>query len=191
MVGKQWAPIGTVDFGPYLTGLKKADAVVAWSVSGDLLRFLKQYRQFGLKTPLLISPATSLKVPYLKELGDTIVGTIGCGVYSWLIDNPTNKMFVTAFETKFKRKPERDSANAYTGTSIVLAAIEATKGDTTYNKLFPAIVGLKLEGPEGPVSFTASGVAITNRYICKASVVNGEYGWKPIYTYSGVRDPKE
>lgn len=191
LIAKQWAPFGTADFGPYLPSLKKADAVVIWTIAGDLARFLRQYREFGLKMPVLIPEAAALRSANMEEIGDFIAGVVGCLDYTWRIDNPSNKRFVAGFEGKFGRKPDRDHANSYTATSIVLAALEATKGDTTYEKLKQAILGLRMETPQGPLSFTPSGIAITNRYICEARVVKGAYVWDPIYIYSDVRDPRE
>jgi branched-chain amino acid transport system substrate-binding protein len=191
VVRKQWAPFGTADFGPYLPNMKKADAVVIWTIAGDLARFLRQYREFGLKMPILIPEAAALRSANMKEIGDFVVGAVGCLDYTWRIDNPSNNKFVAAFKGKFGRKPDRDHANSYIAASIVLDALEATKGDTSYDKLRKAILGLRLETPQGPLSFTPSGIAITNRYICEARMVNGEYAWDPIFIYKDVRDPRE
>lgn len=191
VVQQQWAPAGTIDYGPYLAGLKKADAIVMWSVTGDLLRFLKQYYDFGQKMPVIITFASSLKGPAMEKLGKAILGNVGLVEYTWRIDNPANKKFVAAFEAKYKRKPDKDEGNAYTVTSAALAAFDATNGDTAFEKVRAAMLGLKIMTPQGPLSFTRSGVAITNRYICKASVIDGVYAWDPIFVYPDVYDPRE
>lgn len=190
-VQQQWAPLGTVDYGPYLSALQKADAMVAWSGSADLLRFIKQYHEFGIKMPMVITVASSVKGPYMKELGDNILGVVGGAEYTSRLDNPSNKQFVAAMKRKFGIAPDKDNAATYTVASIVLAALETTKGDTTYENLNQTILNLKLDTPLGPLSFTPSGVAVTNRYIVEARKIDGEYVWEPIYTYPNLRDPND
>ncbi len=189
---KKWAPPGTVDFGPYLVSMdKSADAVIVWTISGDLLRFIKQYNEFGLKMPVLISTASSLKTNYLEELGDIVLGIVGGAEYTWKLDNPQNKKFVKAFESKHGIKPEKDHASSYVAASVVVAALEATGGNTNYKKLDKAINSLKMDTIQGPLYFTSDGIAVTNRYITVAKKENGRYFWDPVFTYEAVRDSRE
>src|SRR5205807_1159901 len=50
IVQKLWASLGTPDFSPYVTQIRRdVDAVFAIPVGADVLRFVKAYRQYGLK----------------------------------------------------------------------------------------------------------------------------------------------
>lgn len=190
IIQEQWAPIGTLDFGPYLTNIKKADVCAAWSPAADLVRLTKQYREFGLYDkigPLIIPVATSLWSTHMQELGDAILGTIGQVDYTWRIDTPLNKEFVKKFVAKYGKKPDSEHHTAYEATRVALAAIKAIGGDTPPEKLRQAFLNVKLENPAGPVSFTPSGYGIHNIYIVKVIKANGEYAWEPIHTYPKVR----
>jgi branched-chain amino acid transport system substrate-binding protein len=53
VIQKLWAPLGTTDFAPYLSQIRKdADAVFALMVAASSLRFPKQYQDAGLKAKL-------------------------------------------------------------------------------------------------------------------------------------------
>src|SRR2546427_23409 len=56
IVKEIYPPLNTPDFAPYLAqaGAEKADAVYAWFAGADAIRFVKQYREYGIgeKMPL-------------------------------------------------------------------------------------------------------------------------------------------
>jgi branched-chain amino acid transport system substrate-binding protein len=184
----QWAPIGTLDFGPYLSAIdKNADVLVVWTTSGDLLRLVKQIKEFGIKMPFLISPASTLRPDNLKELGKDILGVGGGAEYTSMIDSAVNKKFVSNYKAKFGKRPDKNSACGYAAAAIALAGLQGTKGEPTYEKMRQAIIDSKFEIPHGPLSFTPDGIAVTNRYLCEARVIDGEYDWWPIRTYTNVR----
>jgi branched-chain amino acid transport system substrate-binding protein len=143
-----------------------------------------------MKKPVVITPGSTLRPDNLAELGDSILGTIGSLEYASRLDNPANKKFVANFKTKFGRRPDKNSAAGYNVASIILAALEVTGGDTTHKRLREAILGLKIETPQGPLSFTPTGICVTNRYVGEARKVGGEYDWWPIKTYTDLRDPR-
>jgi len=76
-------------------------------------------------------------------------------------------------------------------TSIILAGLEATGGDASFDKLRPAILGLQIETPQGPTSFTPSGHAVVNRYIFEVKYINGRYVLDPIKMYPNQVDPRD
>ena len=70
----------------------------------------------------------------------------------------------------------------YATASLLLAALEKTGGDSTYEKLRPAFLELSVDTIIGPVSFDRDGIAIANRYIYEVKKVNGEYIFQVIET---------
>jgi len=192
VVQQQWAAAGTTDFGPFLTAMKEADAVVTWLGSAEQVRFVKQYHEFGLKMPILMVSADQVRSVDMKALGDTIVGAIGSVTYTSRLDNPANKKFVDAFHARFgkDRNPERDVHSAYVAVAMVLDGLAATGGDTTFEKLYAAMLALKVDYPQGSVSVHPSGHSIYDRYIVEAKVIDGEYRWDVIYTYPKLIDPR-
>ena len=188
-VQKQWAPLGTMDWAPYLTNLKKADCVAVWSIDSDIAPFMQQYKAFGLNMPVVMPEANVITSAIVKEKGQTLQGIIGNISYHWGLEYPANKKFVADFWARYKRRPEHHEEHAYVDTSIFLAALEKTKGDTSFDKLKKAILSLKMDTPQGPLSFDPNLVARSNIFICDIQKVNGEWVWHTVKTVVQPRDP--
>lgn len=182
VVQQQWVPYGTADMGPYLSVLKDVDALALWLIPIDIRRFLKQYDERGLfkKMPIVIPRAGVIDEVALKELGDLTIGLLAEQNYVNLLDTQVNKKFMAGYKNKYGIIPDFFCATAYQAASVALAGFEATKGDTTREKLRQAIVGLKLETPTGNVSFTPSGLAILDTYFVEVKKKAGEYIFEPI-----------
>jgi hypothetical protein len=52
------------------------------------------------------------------------------------------------------------------------------------------VLAVKMETPQGPVSFDHNGVALTNMYVSQVQKVNGAYSLVPIKVYPPVEDPR-
>jgi branched-chain amino acid transport system substrate-binding protein len=188
VIQQQWAPLGTADLGPYIVGMREADALVAFLAGPDMFRFAKQYAEFGLKKKkmrVLVPTTTALEDRRLQELGDVTLGFVGTNDYVKQLD----KKFVTAFERKYGVKSEKTHATGYEAASVILSALEATKGDTDPEKLRSAILKLRYETALGPVSFTPAGVAVRDTYVVEVKKVGDEYAWVPVKKYPQVREP--
>ena len=191
VVQQLWPPVGSPDYSPFISAIKKADVVMyALEGPGPVSRFLYQYRQAGLKMPMVTITQDGDYTPEaLKELGDIALGIKGESAYSWQINTPINKKFVQAIKAKTKVVPSCSEQNAYTLTNVILEGLKATGGDDSYGKLWPAVLKLKMNTPQGPLSFTREGVAITDMYVTEAQKKNGEYVLSPpLYTVKAVRD---
>ncbi len=55
VVKKLWPPIVTPDYTPYLAQISGADAVVQGFAGSNPIRFMKQYRDAGLKVPISVA----------------------------------------------------------------------------------------------------------------------------------------
>jgi len=186
-----WPPVGSPDYSPYISTFKKADVVMyALEGPGPVSRFIYQYRQAGLKMPMVTITQDGDYTPEaLKELGDMALGILGESTYSWQINNPANKKFVKAIKAKTGKLPSSSEQNAYTLTQVILAGLKATKGDDSFDKLWPAVLKVKMETASGPLFFTPEGVAVTDMYVTKAEKKDGEYVLSaPLYTVKEVRD---
>ena len=70
VVQKLWPPLNVADYGSYIGQLKtNVDAVYAGFAGANGLRFLKQYKEYGMKMPVLGS-ATTTDEGILKQMGD-------------------------------------------------------------------------------------------------------------------------
>jgi len=191
IVQEIYTPLGTPDYSPYISQMKSADVVMyALEGPGPVSRFIYQYRQAGNEGPLVTITQDGDYTPEaLAELKDIALGIQGEASYTWKLDNPENKKFVDGIKKKTGTVPSSSEQNAYTLTKILLAALEKTGGDDSYNKMWGAITSLKMNTPAGPVSFTPEGVAITHMYVTQAEKVGNNYEISaPLFTVENVKD---
>ena len=185
VIQQQWPPYNTLDFSPYLSALKNADCVVTWQANPPTeLAFVKQCYDYGIhKKPVVFLWGEDMEEEMMPQLGDYILGMKGTHKYSLRLDLPANKKFITAFEAAYGHKPTPHNAGAYESLLVVLKALEATRGDTTANKMLQAITKLKLDTPMGHLIFNSKGTGFRDLYICEIQKVAGKYEWVPIKTY--------
>jgi len=74
----------------------------------------------------------------------------------------------------------------YAATSILLQAIQSTKGDTTPSVFRQALKNGKFTTPWGEVSFNSDRVGIGNAYIMKAIKSGNTYTTADVYKYANV-----
>lgn len=185
-----WVSPGTMDFGPYIGTFKEADAIGFFFPNpAEVVRFITQSREFGVEPAILGTTVEGdMPPPVLEELGEDILGVIGQDAYISTRVDPLNQEFIAKAEAKYGYSAGAIHNNSYTLTKVVLAALEATGGDTTHEKMWPAILDVEMDTPAGPLSFSPEGVAITNCYICQASLIEGRYLWEVIKVYPQVLD---
>jgi branched-chain amino acid transport system substrate-binding protein len=178
-----WAPIGTVDYGPYLGSLKKADVFVGWTVPASTL--VKQYYEFGLwnKMPFMLIYTNTVLDADLAELGKAGVGLVGATLYAPKINTPENHKFVAAFQKKYNHDPCEWDVIGYDAASVAVAALDSVKGDTTPEKLRDAIQNVKITLPTGPFSFSSSRYGIRTIYLVKSGMVKDKAQWQIIREY--------
>ena len=186
-----WAPVGTTDFGPYLSMLKKADCLAYFvPAPPEQVRLLKQRKEFGVKIPVLGTILTGqLVAPILAELGDIAVGLQGQAVYVPSRKDTMNEKWVAEMTKQFGNPPGDFESNSYAITKAILAGLKATNGDDSFNKLWPAVLKVKVNTPQGPLAFSPEGVAIVNGYIVEVKKKEGNYYFDIVRTYEKVVDP--
>jgi len=185
-----WVSPGTMDFGPYIGTFKEADAIGFFFPNpAEVVRFITQSHEFGVEPAILATTVEGdMPPPVLEELGEDILGVIGQDAYISTRVDPVNQEFVAKAESKYGYAAGAIHQNSYVLTKVVIAALEATGGDTTHEKIWPAILDVEMHTPAGPLSFSPEGVAITNCYICQASLIEGRYLWEVIKVYPQVLD---
>ena len=190
VVQKLWPPLFTADFGPYIAQLKRdVDAVYAVFSGADALRFAKQYEEAGLKARLpLIGGGTFTDEHVLRTMGDEALGVITALHYSAALNNPANRKFVQAYETKFKQMPSYYSEGTYVAGLQLRRALEALGGDAENGeRLVTALRKVELtDTPRGPIRFDEYGNPIENIYVRKVERVGGKLQNTVIYTFQNV-----
>jgi len=190
IVSDVYVPIDTVDFSSYLTTLKPADCTYNWIFGNGTGPFIKQYHDYGLTAPLVMTMADDLQEPTMQELGDISLGIIGEDHYLSTMDNELNKKFVAEYEAMWPGElPNMDSYGGYTAVMMFLQAVKETNGDTSPEALKAALADMSIDTPSGLITMSAYGDAFIgtgNLAICKTEMVDDNYRWVPVYTYEQI-----
>lgn len=192
VVQQQWVPLGTTDMLQYATNMDKSvDAVLMWLVPTDAASFVREYRNLGLKMPLLMH--LGIFDPTFQEVGNLLVGEIGLNEYNPHLDNEKNKAFVSAYQAAGNSGvPNQTTAFAYTVMNVIAKAVQESGGDTSVDALRKALGGVALDTVIGPAQYTADGIASSPRVIVKAAKgADGTYVWEPLKTYENIGAPEQ
>jgi branched-chain amino acid transport system substrate-binding protein len=164
-----FTPLGTMDFGPYLTSIsKEADVGIVFYPGGsDSVRFIKQYGEYGLKgkLPLYGYPAT-VDEEVLPEQGKAAEGFKGASFYFSSINTPENKSFVKDYESKYGKPPTWFATSGYIQAQAIDEAAKRIGGKVEDKEAFvKAIKAVRLKTPAGPFRFDEKNEPVQPRYI--------------------------
>jgi branched-chain amino acid transport system substrate-binding protein len=128
VVQRIFTPLNAPDYGSYIAQIKQdVDAVYAGFAGANGFRFLRQYKEYGMKKPVLGSMTTADE-GILKQMGDEAIGVVTGGWYAAGIDTPENKRFVQAVNKEYGADPGYYTLGAYSAGVLVEAAAKAVKG---------------------------------------------------------------
>jgi branched-chain amino acid transport system substrate-binding protein len=190
VVQKLWPPLGTADFAPYLSQLRRdVDAIYAVFSGADALRFGKQFAEAGLKEKLpLIGGGTFTDEHVLRVQGDEVLGVVTALHYSAALQTPANQKFAKAYEAKYRQVPSYYSEGTYVAGIALKAALEAVGGDIENTEKFLAAlrrVDLS-DAPRGPMKFDDFGNPVQNVYVRKVERVGGRLQNTVVHTFPSV-----
>ncbi len=183
-----WPPIATPDYGTFIAQIKpNVDAVYAGFGPTNGQRFLKQYKEFGLKLPVL-GMVTTTEESSLKSMGDEALGVITAGTYSAALDTPTNRKWVQAMRAEYKDDPGYCTIGGYLGVLFLEAGMKAVNGRVEDKAAFmKALRAVSLpDTPQGPIHLDAYGNPIVNVYIRRVERRDGRLMNVVIDTYREV-----
>jgi ABC-type branched-subunit amino acid transport system substrate-binding protein len=177
MLGAQFFPFGTRDFGPVLQQARDANPDVIWHYIGDdPATFIKQYRSFGLKQQLV---SEIFNEPLNVHTAGASTGTVGVSSYFMSLTNPANAKFLGDYTTAFTDFTDQRVAGKVVmhpaGESTYVAAkifAEATQiaGSFEMDKLKSGLETVSLDLPRGPVKVAvAAGHLLCQSYIGRVS----------------------
>jgi branched-chain amino acid transport system substrate-binding protein len=188
VVQKLWPPLNAPDYGTYIAQLKTdVDAIFMGFAGSNGLKFLRQYKEYGGKTPLL-GGMTAIDESLLKQMGDEAIGALSTCWYSAQLDNPSNKKLVAGMQRDYKVDPGFYAAATYTNAAVLEAALKQIDGKIEDKDAFmKALRGIKVEETcRGPVSFDKYGNVVGNVYIRKVEKKGGKLVNAVIKTYPNV-----
>jgi branched-chain amino acid transport system substrate-binding protein len=200
VVQKLWSPLNVADYGSYIGQIKtNVDAVFAAFAGANGLRFLQQYKDYGLKGKIpVLGAMTTTDEGIIKNMGDEAVGVISAGWYTAMIKSPANEKFVKAVNREYKADPGYYTMGAYNAGLFLEEALKAVNGKIEEKKAFMAALKkthLK-EGPLGEIILDEYSNPVFNIYIRKVEKVEGRLVNSVLKTYPKVSqfwtyNPKE
>jgi len=187
VVKKLWPPLVTPDYTPYLAQLSGVDAVVQGFAGSNPLKFMKQYKDAGLKLPVL-SGSVGCDDALLKSFGDEAVGIISCSAYTADLDTPSNKRLVDGMVKDYGNIPGIYAAGIYINGMVAEAGLEKTGGKTDdRDALIKALRAVSLtDTPRGPFHFDHLGNVVGAFYIRRCERKGDKLVNTTIKTYKDV-----
>jgi branched-chain amino acid transport system substrate-binding protein len=190
VVQELYPPLGTADFAPYIAQLRRdVDVIGVQTVGADGVRFVQQFREFGLqgKIPLVDASVGFTDLSLLPAAGDAAVGGFNSQPYQYTLDTPRNRQFAQAFRAKFGRDPGSPAAFTYLALAAIDQAARAIGGHLEDSaKFVEALRKMELEAPQGRVRFDRFQNIVTDMHISRIDKVGGKIVPTVIETVRGV-----
>jgi branched-chain amino acid transport system substrate-binding protein len=161
-------PIGGKSFQPYLQQVQalSPSAVFAFYAGADAVKFVKEYKQFGLGAKYQLYAPGFLTEGVLQAQGDAAQGILTSLHYAPDLDNAPNRKFVAEYQKTYNDSPTCYSCAAYDAGWVLDRGIEACGDDLTPQRLEEAIgrVG-DIDSPRGPWTFGKNRSPVQNWYL--------------------------
>lgn len=179
IVKEIYAPLGAPDFAPYLAQAADtgADAVYAFFAGADGIRFVKQYKEYGLFEKL---PLTGYNVltddTILPAIGEAALGIVTVGAWSATLDTPASKAFVADYERAHKAWPTRYGEHGFVAAQLIHLTVDALKGNLADRSKVKDTLRAALprvNSPRGRLEFDAYGQVITPVFVMRSEKQGG------------------
>lgn len=146
---------GTSDYSSYFSQIQASDAdwVLVAVTGGQLISFLQQAEQFGLKDQMdLLSQ--NMTIPIRGAVGSAGVGVYGNVRYDLDFDSDQNRAMKDRFDSMFGEVPTDPGMVMWTSLNLhAQGANEA--GSVATEDVVPALEGLQAGSPMGPTTVRA------------------------------------
>ncbi len=186
VLGAEFLPFGTQDFGPVFDRLKTANPDFVWiMVAGnDLITCLKQYKSFGFKQQLFSNGLDETFSFFHPEL---TAGTLSNQAYFMGLENERNAAFKKAYADMFGADKPINAIGeaAYDAVYLYKAAVEKA-GSTDTEAVIDAFRQVEFDAPQGKVNFAANNVMRSNSLLARGN----EKGHWDIVQNFGQIDPE-
>jgi branched-chain amino acid transport system substrate-binding protein len=183
-------PQGDTDYGPYFSTLgdAKADLIYGYFFGGDTLRFVRQYRSFGVTQQLAMSASTISAAGVAQSLGKDVDGIMTAELWSPTLTDPLTIAFEKSFQKTYGDSPQATARSGYVEGLLMVTAIRALKGNVPDGATFAqALHNARFTVPGGETfSFDANNNAIVSTRLVRWQFVDGKATGKVLDTIGGV-----
>jgi branched-chain amino acid transport system substrate-binding protein len=162
-VGVSRSQLGATNYGSYISQISNSDADVAvlGMTGGDLINFVGQAANEGLKDEVqLVSPTMTFQV-VRNALGPAAYGTYGGVRYNAQIETGDNQDFVSAYEDAYDATPDSFARVAYDSIRMTAHGI-AEAGTNDPEEVKDTLAGLEVPSIFGPNQFRECDRQATN-----------------------------
>ena len=195
IVGTDFAPLNTTDFGPHLAKAKaaNADTVFNFFPGALAIQFVKQYHQFGLRSDKPLSgPVWTVSPIFAQAQKEAAIGFVGSINYIYTLDNPENKKFVAAYRDKSGGQvPDEVSVNGYDAIKVLVRALKALNGKTDDKAaIVREFVKVSYDSTRGPIAIDPkTNNVVQNIYMVEVRDKGGMPDYAIVDTVKQERDP--
>ncbi|CAN7692539.1 substrate-binding protein [Mesorhizobium sp. LjRoot246] len=186
VLGAEFLPFGTQDFGPVFDRLKAANPDFVWCMvaGSDVITFLKQYQSFGFKQQLFSNGLDELFSFFHPEL---TAGTLSNQAYFMGLENDKNAAFKKAYADMFGADKPIDAIGeaAYDAVNLYKLAVEKA-GSTETEAVIDAFRQVEFDAPQGKVGFAANNVMRSNSLLARG---NDKGQWDIVENFGQI-DPE-
>ncbi|MGH3713653.1 MAG: ABC transporter substrate-binding protein [Micromonosporaceae bacterium] len=166
-------PIGGKSYQPYLEQIDelKPKAVYAFFAGADAVKFVKEYKKFGLAEKYqLYAPGYLTEGGVLEKQGEAARGILNSLHYAPNLDNAANRRFVLEFQKVYPYSPTCFSLAAYDTLWVLDKAIQnaGTKLDPVVLDEEIGRVG-QIDSPRGPWEFGKNRSPVQKWYLRKVT----------------------
>ncbi|MCB1995357.1 MAG: ABC transporter substrate-binding protein, partial [Rhodoferax sp.] len=168
-------PFPNVEFQALLTQIaaEKPDVVYAFFAGGGAPKFIKDYDAAGLRKTVPLMGSGFLTDGVLQAAGDSAQGLITSLHYGDEIKNPRNDAFRNRFAVTYKANPDVYAVQGYDAAQLLLAGVNAVKGDMTRkDAMYAAMASAKIDSPRGAFTLSKAHNPVQDFYVRE---VKGEY----------------
>lgn len=165
LVGAEFFPFGTQDFGPSFEKVKAANPDIMWMMfaGADSITAVKQYRSFEMKPHLVYHGWDEAFLPAVTP--EEQAGIIASQSYFQVMDNEVNKDFTKRYAEKFGADKPINAIGESTYAATWLYAKAVAKAESAESdKVIAALPTVEHEAPEGHVNIDAT----NNHMLCNS-----------------------
>lgn len=197
VVGSFFSPLGTTEYAPYLAKIKSAtpkpDGIFGFIGGNDLVNFVKQFDEFGLKKeniPIIVGLG-GFGPGLLPAMGKSAIGNYHVFHYSSWLENKENEAFKAAFVKMFPGEMADESVIlGYEVGTMMVKGLDYAKGNPEdTEKIIEGIEKLDYQSPRGHIKMDPNHVANVPIYIFQVQEKDGKPFLKTVASLGNFGTP--